>query len=666
MATKPIIEIDVDAGAFERFLGLYKEYRASLADMPDAWRELGGLAGDAGKKLAESAGGARDALAIAAAQAGIIAGALTEAVIAQKSLGGATTKSASGMTSFAKAAKSAAREVVSIGSWLLKISALGLGVGAIGSGFGFDALAGAVLMRQRAASSLGLSPGQLASYQVNAQQFLTQNDLAAIAGAQTDASRAGQFATLGIDFARAQREAGTALTFDVLKAAREAWLGAAKGGYSPMQSPAVMAAIALGLSQQTIRNAANTPLSDLLAAQGASTRDAEGLGFDRDTSRAWIGLKVALDRAGITIESGLIRALAPLAPQITRLSQEVVQFIASFLSGKNFAIVVADAKDALKGIGDFFQGDDWKQDIAGVKGLGQAAFNAAKLLGLIPDPNSTVNPPDLPHPNALHRLARTVPFLRTVDDAGIATDRAASAVWNAVSGGAKDLWQFLNAPVVGTASAAEIQRTARSVVAQARNARVDPRLALAAAIHESGLNPTAIGDAGSSFGTYQLHRGGELGQLTPQQAYDAATNARVALAEFARVAQRHPGVSPGTIAALAQRPEYPAAYATDVDALYRRLGGPTKSWKPYFSDLQATLERAMIQHGRSWERYLPHGVRREVEWVVGSSAPQGEATVQRIIRAMQTRRAGQQPTIVVKVHNETAARVTVSANAAAQ
>lgn len=100
---------------------------------------------------------------------------------------------------------------------------------------------------------------------------------------------------------------------------------------------------------------------------------------------------------------------------------------------------------------------------------------------------------------------------------------------------------------------------------------VDPNLALATAYQESGFNPTAVGDNGSSFGIFQLHRGGELGSLTPQQAYDPTTNARVALSVIkgAQVA----GGSPGQIAARGQRPANPGAYAKSVDGIYLALTG---------------------------------------------------------------------------------------------
>lgn len=100
---------------------------------------------------------------------------------------------------------------------------------------------------------------------------------------------------------------------------------------------------------------------------------------------------------------------------------------------------------------------------------------------------------------------------------------------------------------------------------------LDVNLALATAIVESGLNPQAVGDGGTSFGLYQLHQGGELGSLTPQQAYNPTTNATVALTHMAAVSKLYPGQDPGQIAAIAQGPQNKAAYASAVDNVYAQL-----------------------------------------------------------------------------------------------
>ncbi len=118
---------------------------------------------------------------------------------------------------------------------------------------------------------------------------------------------------------------------------------------------------------------------------------------------------------------------------------------------------------------------------------------------------------------------------------------------------------------------------------------VDPALAIADAEYESGLNPTTVvmdhhadgSPAGYSVGLFQLNQGGELQDVPGatvadkvRAAQDPATNARVALAQFAAVVRANPGITdPGQIAAAAERPANPSAYAQAVDQRYQQLTG---------------------------------------------------------------------------------------------
>ncbi|CAN5202064.1 hypothetical protein BH10CYA1_BH10CYA1_49190 [soil metagenome] len=106
--------------------------------------------------------------------------------------------------------------------------------------------------------------------------------------------------------------------------------------------------------------------------------------------------------------------------------------------------------------------------------------------------------------------------------------------------------------------------SARIVAQVARRLGVDPVVAVAAMLVESGGNPRAVGDHGHSFGLFQLNDRGELAEhhLKPNQAFDPATNARVALSYF----RRGHTDNPGAMAAAAQRPANRADYARKVNS----------------------------------------------------------------------------------------------------
>jgi hypothetical protein len=111
---------------------------------------------------------------------------------------------------------------------------------------------------------------------------------------------------------------------------------------------------------------------------------------------------------------------------------------------------------------------------------------------------------------------------------------------------------------------------------------IPPEVALAVAYQESKLNPGATGDRGyfrdgqfvpdksgppTSFGLYQLHQGGELGKLSQSAAFDAYTNASVAIPIIAKARKAHPNYTWGQVVAAAQRPANQQAYAARIDSI---------------------------------------------------------------------------------------------------
>jgi hypothetical protein len=694
MANKPVLEIEVNDAAFQRFVGIYNEYRASLDDMPDVWAKINA-------SMAGGGDAAKDSLALAAAQAGLIAEALANAVSAQKSLGSETHSSAKGMASFAKSAKGAAKEIVSIGSWLLKLSAVGLGLGAIGSGFGFDALAGAALTRTRASRSLGLTPGQLASFQINAQQFLDPGALNAAAAAQTDISKAGLLKTLGINFAQAQNESASDLAFEMLRNARASWVDATKRGLSPMQMPAIMAYQNLGGNVADIRNAANTPLSELDAAQRRSNRDAAGLGFDAATSQAWIGLKLSLDRAGMTIESGLIRALAPLAPKIEELSTAVVKFIAGFLDGPQLDQFIKNVAGGLQQLDDFLEKTDWRAVGADVSQFASEVVAALRFLHLIPDkpvtqsewekqPHSDYdrknNSPDqVAHRKSLGWLPNVLGIVPFTNPDG----------WVKAGKAAQNAWKWLNAPLGGTADAALIS---------AINAQEG-------GLHSVNKDTGALGkyqflpSTGDSYLTAAFRKKyGNLESASGKRAFldnvggiqDTVMSGYFAMlkAHAKKIAPNRPDLWPQLIAAghyggtggmdallhhagwtsRRQGPHgrYPSVMQYASDVADRAAGITLKndfdryhSWKKAAAAYLAgsgALDADIHQHGGNWLRYLPNDVRKQVEKATAGGSDTNPANLVRVLSGLKQKHTAK-PALNVKITNSTAARVAVSLNA---
>jgi hypothetical protein len=102
------------------------------------------------------------------------------------------------------------------------------------------------------------------------------------------------------------------------------------------------------------------------------------------------------------------------------------------------------------------------------------------------------------------------------------------------------------------------------ITLEARKWGIDPRLALAMARQESGLDPHAVGDQGHSIGLFQLNDQGMGFGLTPAQRQDPWLNADIALRSLASSRGRYP--DPGQWAAASQKPFDPVGYAAKIDA----------------------------------------------------------------------------------------------------
>lgn len=123
----------------------------------------------------------------------------------------------------------------------------------------------------------------------------------------------------------------------------------------------------------------------------------------------------------------------------------------------------------------------------------------------------------------------------------------------------------------------------QAIQAAAKKYGIKDWRALAAVSHaESGLNPGAIGDGGSSFGLFQLHQGGALGNMPTSQArqyLDAYRNA-----EFAARKIREMGIHGLTgrdaIHAFVTKFERPANPTGEIERAYAWYTGKGKGLVP--------------------------------------------------------------------------------------
>ncbi len=338
MANKPIIDVQVNAEAFERFVALYNAYSEKLAEQPREWDALNDAMGGAGETLKAGALSGQEALALAATQAELIAYHLKDAGKAQVSFARTTAAHTKGFVDLGRAGKgaftaiggAADASIAKVGAGFAGMASsaaaalgpVGLAVGAIaavvgGAGAALKGLADAAVTRQRSAFGMGITPGQEASFQVNAQQFIGRGELAAAAHAQLNLGNVGALSLLGIDFEKARKTSASDLAFQMLQGATRA---AQAMPELPLENiPGVQAYKSLGGDVEAVRNALQMGLPALDQARSEAARNTGRFELNRKAVDESAKFKIAVEGAGIAIQSGAINKLSGADPAIAAI-----------------------------------------------------------------------------------------------------------------------------------------------------------------------------------------------------------------------------------------------------------------------------------------------------------------------------------------------------------
>jgi hypothetical protein len=336
MANQPIISIPIDDSAFRKFYEMFKAYSEKLETMPEAWKKLNATMGENGSAKVS------DLLAIAATQTTAIVTAISGAADAQKRLGQETVRTTSSWDRLGKSVTGVASSVVGIGK---AIAGWGLGAGAlagIGGGLGVADLANSVLNNQLSAGGLGLSIGQMRSWQTSMSPFVGTNLLQGAASAQLSPSMFGYLATLGISGQQAQGESPAQLATQIANAARQAYQ------QNPnINSAQAQAFLALGGTEADWRNLGTANGGFLRGSEASALAGAGAQGPGAQATRAFQGLAVALHSAENTVQSALIDALGTAAPIITKFTEAASSGIAAFLKSPELQADIKSLTDWL-------------------------------------------------------------------------------------------------------------------------------------------------------------------------------------------------------------------------------------------------------------------------------------------------------------------------------
>lgn len=340
MAAKSIIEIDVQDDKFKAFMAAYSDYQKTLSDMPKEWQAV-----SAG--IARATGPMREA----ADQA-------TKAAKNQSTMQKAAGETAKLLKGGADSAKKMAGDIKDATNSLLRWgSILGVFSGLIGAGglFGINRMALGASALRFTSQGIGTTAGGLSATGVNFTRALGNpvGTLGAIRDAQSDLSRRWAFNAMGVN----PNGDPAQMLPQMIRNARDIYT---------RSGSTLQGAEAHGLTQFFTIDDLNRfkKMSDqeIDAMAKRSQSDARQMEINDTTLRKWQDFNVQLDRSGVGIRNAFITGLAPLTPQLERLSKGVSDFISTILKSPQFGQWMDSASQGLERFANYLTSPEFEND----------------------------------------------------------------------------------------------------------------------------------------------------------------------------------------------------------------------------------------------------------------------------------------------------------------
>jgi len=350
MATKSVIDIEVNDEKFKEFSKLFEKYQKSLTKMPGQWGNI--------NKSVSSLQGNFDRIQHSL---DTIASRLDKNYVALKNTNDVAQKTARNFDGISKSAKSVASSVAGTTFNLLKwgaaTAAFGL-LGAAGGLFGIGSLAGSASNLRRQGQELGVTPGQLKAARLNFGRYGDVNGLLqGISGAQTDLSKQWAFGASGLN----PNQNAAQLLPQILRKAAEVYKSgsAATAG----QRLEVSGLTQLGVTVQQARQYASLTKEEIALAEKRYAEDSKALELNDKLLRRWQDLDVQLGRAREKIENTFLTGLEKLTPSLTKLSDAFSTAVSNLLKSPKIGDFLEAVGKKLENFANYLTTDEFKDDV---------------------------------------------------------------------------------------------------------------------------------------------------------------------------------------------------------------------------------------------------------------------------------------------------------------
>ncbi|EJI7843146.1 hypothetical protein AHU95_003041 [Salmonella enterica subsp. enterica serovar Aba] len=382
MAAKSIVEIDVQDEKFQSFLEKFNEYQKALSELPEQWRGAVHGLGEAAKETERVRDGtegitkafADGVAALASVNDGLdrLNGNLEKATKTQTEFNKKSGGARNFLNKASKDAKSLAGHIKDATTSLLSWgTVLGLFFGLAGAGglWGLNHLAGNASAQRFTAMGLGTTAGGLNSTAVDFQKALGNpvGTLGAIRDAQLDLSKRWQFRAMGVN--NPDRDPAELLP-EMIKAARDIFV---RNGSTQQGAEAYGLTNYFTLDDLNRFKKMSDEEIDAMAKQ--AQQDTRRLQLTDQQLRQWQDFNIQLDRSKVSIGNTFIRGLAPLAPELGKLSDAFSGAIETVLKSPELGKWIDGLSDGIRRFGNYLASPEFQKDveafISGVERLGR-------------------------------------------------------------------------------------------------------------------------------------------------------------------------------------------------------------------------------------------------------------------------------------------------------
>ncbi|EHI6304082.1 hypothetical protein RIX74_003275 [Salmonella enterica] len=382
MAAKSIVEIDVQDEKFQSFLEKFNEYKKALGELPEQWWGAVHGLGEAAKETERVRDGtegitkafADGVAALASVNDGLdrLNGNMEKATKTQTEFNKKSGGARNFLNKASKDAKSLAGHIKDATTSLLSWgTVLGLFSGLAGAGglWGLNHLAGNASAQRFTAMGLGTTAGGLNSTAVDFQKALGNpvGTLGAIRDAQLDLSKRWQFRAMGVD--NPDRDPAELLP-EMIKAARDIFV---RNGSTQQGAEAYGLTNYFTLDDLNRFKKMSDEEIDAMAKQ--AQQDTRRLQLTDQQLRQWQDFNIQLDRSKVSIGNTFIRGLAPLAPELGKLSDAFSGAIETVLKSPELGKWIDGLSDGIRRFGNYLASPEFQKDveafISGVERLGR-------------------------------------------------------------------------------------------------------------------------------------------------------------------------------------------------------------------------------------------------------------------------------------------------------